>query len=212
MIERKVNAMHKYEEFLEKVKTQYSDEFSEMTDILNRYETLKKTNKTLVDENQKLQEELDKLTNDAAAYEKDKTNEILGMNNSIAELQKTLERAEDEKNRLQRSVEEGVKDSRIESKQLSQLLMAICNLYWKCKDRRNKLKLKWDGEGKETDPFPPTSAAIKKAENQLDMIGQFILHYNTIIKNASDLDKGHGGDMHGGPTKKTISQTKTTHY
>ena len=105
MIEKKERAIKIYEDFLKEVQEQYPDEFTEMTDILNRYETLKKTNMGLMDENQGLQKELDRLTDEIGTYEKDKTNDILRLNNEIAELQKELERTEDEKNRKQKGIE-----------------------------------------------------------------------------------------------------------
>jgi len=212
MIERKVNAMHKYEEFLEKVKTQYSDEFSEMTDIVNRYETLKKTNKGLVEENQQLQEDLDKLTEQAALYEKEKNNEILRMNNSVAELQKGIEKAEDEKNRKQRVVEDKIKNGRVQNKHLSQLLMAVNNLYWMCKRGRMALGLRCENEGSETAPFENTVKAIDKSKNQLDVIGQFIKNYNIILNKAYETDKQRGPDGHTEQTRKNVTQTKTVTY
>lgn len=201
--------MHKYEEFLEKVKAQHSDEFSEMTDILNRYETLKKTNKGLVEENQYLQEELDRYTEEAAQYEKDTNNEILRMNNSIAGLQKGVERIEDEKNKKQRVVEEGIKNSRVQSKQLSQLLMAVNNLYWICKKERNAVGLRMDKEGTDADKFENNREAIMKAEKQLRVIGQFIQSYNKIFAKVAETDKTHAHDTHTDPTKKNMTQTKT---
>ncbi|MDR3582347.1 MAG: hypothetical protein P4L67_03690 [Candidatus Pacebacteria bacterium] len=213
MIERKVNAMHKYEEFLEKVKGQYSDEFSEMTDILNRYETLKKTNKGLVEENQHLQEELDRYTEEAAQYEKDTNNEILRMNNSIAELQKGVEHAEDEKNKRQRAVEDSIKSSRVQSKQLSQLLMAVNNLYWMSKKERKAIGLRAENEGTETDPFGSNKEAIAKARRQLKVVGQFISNYNIILARATEQEKAHAPhDTHTEPTKKNITQTKTSYH
>eukprot|EP01022_Parablepharisma_sp_SALTPOND_P034912 TRINITY_DN934_c3_g1_i1.p4 TRINITY_DN934_c3_g1~~TRINITY_DN934_c3_g1_i1.p4 ORF type:complete len:323 (+),score=58.36 TRINITY_DN934_c3_g1_i1:849-1817(+) len=213
MIEKKVNAMHKYEEFLEKVKSQYSDEFSEMTDILNRYETLKKTNKELVEENQYLQEDLDKVTNEASLYEKEKGNEILRMNNNIAELQKSLEKSEDERNRKQRAVEDTVKNNRVQSQQLSKLLMAVNNLYWMCKKDRKALGLRYENEGTDVDPFGNTKEAIKKSMGQLEVVGQFMEHYNSIMTSIKQSEKANAREGHDG-TKKNFTQTKTgaTHH
>ena len=209
MIERKVTAMHKYEEFLEKVKSDNSDKFTEISDIISRYDTLKKTNKDLVNDSHKLQEELDKLTEDATQYEKEKTNEILRMNNSIAEYQKGLEKAEDEKNRKQRTIEEGIKNSRIQSKQLSQLIMAVNNLYWRCRNQSKTIGLKYEGEGSEWEPYKDTKETIKKAKGQLEVVGQFIHHGTIILDEAQKPHKGH--DVRA-DTKKNVTLTKTTHH
>ena len=213
MIDKRVTAMHKYEEFLEKVKNQYSDEFSEITDILNRYETLKRTNKELVEENQALQEELDKITGEAAIYEKEKGNEILGMNNSIAGLQKSLDKIEDEKNRKQRAVEDALKHNYIQAQQLSKLLIAVNNLYWMCKKDRKPLGLRYDNEGMDTDPFGSTKESLIKAMGQLAIIGQFMSSYKIIFETLAKNDKTHAHDSQVDSTKKNYTQTKggTTH-
>ena len=207
MIERKEAAMKEYEEFLEKVKAQYPDEFTEMTDILNRYDTLKRTNNNLVSENQKLQEELDSLTNDIAVYEKDKTNEVLSLNNEIAELQKELEKTEEEKNRKQKGIEDKVKNNRIQNKQLSQIVMAINNLYWKCKEQRKGLQLRFESEGSELEPFSDSSKALEKAEKQLLTIGEFIKNYQGILDSLKE-------DKSGDAAKKgaIAGYTKQTHH
>jgi len=200
--------MHQYEKFLEEVKAQYSDEFTEMQDILNRYDTLKKTNNNLVSENQKLQEELDSLTNDVAVYEKDKTNEILRLNNDIAELQKELEKVEDEKNRKQKGIEDQIKSTRIQNKHLCQIVMAINNLYWKCKDLRKGLQLRLESEteGSELDPFGDTTNSMDKAEKQLQIIKEFIFNYQGIL---NDLKAVHGGEAKKGTVP---GYTKTSHH
>ena len=44
----RVSYLRKYEEYLEKVRSTYSDQYPEMADILNRYATLKKSNDDLI--------------------------------------------------------------------------------------------------------------------------------------------------------------------
>ncbi len=196
--------MHQYEEFLDKVKSKYSDEFAEMNDILTRYDILKKTNKSLVDDNQQLQETLDKLINDESTYEKDQTNEILRLSNEIAELQKDLEKAEDDKNKRQKEVEDRVKSHRIQSKQLSQVVMAINNLYWKCEDGRKPLQLRIATESKALDPYGTLEDALPKAEQQLEVIGEYIRNYEYILKDLEQENKTHGS-----AAKKPTAPTHT---
>ncbi len=212
MIERKELAIKKYEMFLEEVKVQYPDEFTEMTDILNRYETLKKTNGNLVDENQKLQEELDSLTNDTAVYEKDKTNETLRLNNEIAELQKELEKTEDEKNRRQKEIEDRIKNNRIQSKQLSQIVMAINNLYWKCKEQRKVLQLRIENEGTELEPFSDTLGSLGRADEQLTVLSELIRNYQSILDSLVDTKQHPAGDSTGKKGGATQAFTKQSYH
>lgn len=93
-IERKVEAMRKYENFLKLVKEQNPDEFNELNDIVSRYNTLYESNR-------KLQEGLDKLNNNKEAinlemanYVKEKKAQRMTITNGIGELQKQLEELE----------------------------------------------------------------------------------------------------------------------
>jgi len=197
-----------YEDYLKEVQEQYPDEFTEMTDILNRHDTLKRTNTNLMDENQGLQKELDRLTNDIGIYERDKTNDILRLNNEIAELQKELERTEDEKNRKQKIIEDKIKSDRIQNKQLSQVVMAINNLYWKCKEQRKGLQLRFEAEGTELEPYGDDIKPLDKAEKQLTIIGEFIEKYQGILDSLTEHTQTDSA------TKKYSTQgyTKQSHH
>ena len=46
--DRKISSLRKYEQYLEKVRSTYSDQYPEMSDILSRYQTLKKFNQKLL--------------------------------------------------------------------------------------------------------------------------------------------------------------------
>lgn len=48
--------MRKYEQYLEKVRSTYGDQYPEMSDILSRYQTLKKSNKKLQGEKKEMEE------------------------------------------------------------------------------------------------------------------------------------------------------------
>lgn len=47
-ISQKVEAMQKFEKFLERVKDEHPDEFQELQDIVSRYHTLKNSNDNLM--------------------------------------------------------------------------------------------------------------------------------------------------------------------
>jgi hypothetical protein len=46
--DKKLASLRKYEQYLDKVRVTYSDEFPEISDILTRYQTLKKFNQKLL--------------------------------------------------------------------------------------------------------------------------------------------------------------------
>lgn len=48
LFDSKLGELRKYEEYLERVRTTYNDQFPEIVDILNRYSMLKKSNSDLI--------------------------------------------------------------------------------------------------------------------------------------------------------------------
>ena len=87
-LDRKVTALKKYEEYLDLVYKNNTDQYTEIQDILTRYATLEKSNKSLTGNYAKKEQDLQALRNEAGQYEKEKMNEILLLNNEIANLQK----------------------------------------------------------------------------------------------------------------------------
>ena len=137
--------MKKYEKFLERVRDKFQDDFQDLTDILNRHNTLDQANKNLREKQQNTEAELEELRNLVDDYEKKKNNEIISLNNDIALLQKRLEEKEEQKNELQKTVEVTNKTAIDQTSELGQILMAINNIYKTCGKRKN-LKHKIENE------------------------------------------------------------------
>ena len=85
----------KYENFLEGVKD-HSDEFAEVHDIISRYATLIKENEKQETNYQKLDDRLKYLKESTTKYVKDKSTEIMKLNNDISTKKTDLERIIDE--------------------------------------------------------------------------------------------------------------------
>jgi len=88
-------ALNKYETFLENVKAS-SDEFSEVPDIIFRYKTLCKENEKLDSTHRKLEDKLKNLKDNTTKYIKDKSTEIIKLNNDISSKKTEMERIIDE--------------------------------------------------------------------------------------------------------------------
>ena len=86
-----MKSLHKYEQFLEQVRERNPDEYHELSDILNRYRTLKDSNEKLQSNQQKINEELDKVGNMINTHTKEMRTKIMTLNNDIAFKQKELE-------------------------------------------------------------------------------------------------------------------------
>ncbi|KAL5477714.1 hypothetical protein EMCRGX_G024549 [Ephydatia muelleri] len=84
-----------YRQFLEKVVEQ-SDEFDETQEIISRYETLKQTREDLLDREHRNQDSIETERTDLIKFTEERTNEILGYNNELANLQTILEEVQSE--------------------------------------------------------------------------------------------------------------------
>ena len=69
-IEQKVNVMKKFENFLDRVREENQDEFSELQDILSRYAQLATKNKELLSVQENYQKQLDEKTKGVIDFKK----------------------------------------------------------------------------------------------------------------------------------------------
>lgn len=156
----------KYQRYLESVVDYASEDFSEVADVLNRHRTLRGANEDL------RSQQLDTgSTNDAEqsrfyGYVKDRTNEILNINNQIAFLQKDLEESEKKRIVLASQVEKQAQDSSNKALELGQILMAVENLVQRClskKRKRHARKVNTEGGGGSSGTGNTNSAAGQNA-------------------------------------------------
>jgi len=85
-IQKKTDAMGEYGRYLESVKNNNQDEYSEISDILSRYNTLKQSNIKLEESKRQLENRFDEMKNQTNEYEKIKKTEIMSLNNDVANL------------------------------------------------------------------------------------------------------------------------------
>lgn len=83
-IEKKVKNMKKFETFLDRVKDQNQDEFSELADILGRYKQLSVKNNELHKTQDDYITELDKKTKELTQYIKDMETKKITINNNMS--------------------------------------------------------------------------------------------------------------------------------
>lgn len=77
--------------FLQQVVSEYSEEYPDIPDLLQRYKNLQQSIAKLKEQNGRIEGELDNCKNDMQKFEKEKNNKILVLNNEIALLQSKLE-------------------------------------------------------------------------------------------------------------------------
>jgi DNA repair exonuclease SbcCD ATPase subunit len=145
-LERKVNSLKKYEEYLDLVYKTYPDQYTDMNEIINRYKQLETSNKTLETNHSEIEKKLEKLRNEAQHFEKEMTNEILQLNNDIAIYQKKQEELVNKKSELQALVDLSNNEASTKNLTLGRILMAIDNIYSRCLEGTYKMRYEYEGE------------------------------------------------------------------
>ena len=98
--------MREYEDFLQKVKNEHPDEFNELQDIVNRYNTLHESNQTLQTKLDQLNIKKENMNSKTTTYVKEKKTEQMTITNKIGGLQKYSEQLEGQKSKIQSISEE----------------------------------------------------------------------------------------------------------
>ncbi|GMF52492.1 unnamed protein product [Phytophthora fragariaefolia] len=122
----------KYTRYLELVQEAVPEDYPEVSDLVNRYHTLRETNRDLSRNQITHEEESESKRLEFAAFQKERANEILTFNNRIAALQRALEREELLGVRLQHETDASLRATTQKTLALGQIIMAIGNLLQRC--------------------------------------------------------------------------------
>ncbi|KAK1938254.1 Cilia- and flagella-associated protein 73 [Phytophthora citrophthora] len=122
----------KYTRYLELVQEAVPEDYPEASDLVNRYHTLRETNRDLSRNQITHEEESESKRLEFAAFQKERANEILTFNNRIAALQRALEREELLGVRLQHETDATMRATTQKTLALGQIFMAIGNLLQRC--------------------------------------------------------------------------------
>ncbi|KAE8894912.1 hypothetical protein PF005_g5445 [Phytophthora fragariae] len=122
----------KYTRYLELVQEAVPEDYPEVSDLVNRYHTLRETNRDLSQNQITHEEESESKRLEFAAFQKERANEILTFNNRIAALQRALEREELTGVRLQHETDASLRATTQKTLALGQIIMAIGNLLQRC--------------------------------------------------------------------------------
>ena len=189
-IEARKTALLKYEDYLDKVRNS-TDEFNEISDILFRYETLNKENLKLDRTHRDLEDKLNRKKEQTTKYIKDKSTEIMKLNNEISSKKSELERILDDTNNLKAEAEE-ISSKRLgKVSELAQILMAIDNIEAKCFGRKGTKSTVRHLLPIETKPknFDDLNESTRFAKLQLAAIKNYMSDYKEIHKNVQRDDK-----------------------
>jgi len=179
-----LDKMMKHQSFLESV-LDATEEFPEITDLLSRYETLDAAHSDLISRQVQAEEHNEAERHELTQFVRDKTDEILGANNTIAELQKLQELTISHTREGESQSDRRLQDVSERTLQLGQVMMACDNIYHRCStfnpdvQRSRGDYLAKASKGEQVDD--ETEVVIDK----LSFICAFITDYAGIIKSLS---------------------------
>merc|ERR1719235_54477 len=125
----------KYEEFLEMVKDS-CQEYSEIQDLVTRYETLETAHKELMKQQTISDTTIESLRNEYQTYQKDTDMEMLAMTNKVAKLQTERDEAVKDREQLGHQMDEASQEDSKHSLKFGQILMSVENLFLRCINKR----------------------------------------------------------------------------
>jgi hypothetical protein len=181
---KSVNAKKIYEEFLEKVRNKHSEEFKDIDDILNRYNTLHFHKESMAKTKAELEKEIEELREHTAKYKKSTEDQIFDLETSISNMREDIELRDKRKQEKQKELD-GISEKAVSQiSELGQILLAIDNIYNRCKKRKDKDQrphhLSKDASDDNFD------GKVKKALEQLNEVQFNIDDFTCIAKVAEE--------------------------
>ena len=194
-LEDEVKRNMKYEEFLERAK-EYTADFSEIQDLLTRYETLEAAHRDLVRNQALFESRNEEVRQEFQNYQKESANEILGFTTKTASLQSELEASETLRQQLTIEAEEVTQGDSEQSLFLGKIIMSVENLYLRCTSERPGIQHASELEGgdksndedageAEDSPAEKAQAAIR----QLGVIQAYLKDFKDIYEEVKKLAK-----------------------
>lgn len=139
-LEEEVAKNMKYEEFLDSVK-ETDDNYSEILDLVTRFETLESANKDLMLRQTEYEKQIEELRNEYQAYRKEQENEMLALNNAHAAKRSELEEKQKRRADLEQDLDAATRDTSEHNLTFGQILMSVENLYIRCTAKRGSKTL-----------------------------------------------------------------------
>jgi hypothetical protein len=207
-LKAEVEKNFKYQEYLENVVSYLSKDFPEISDVLNRYKTLKDVNKDLNEKQQCDDQTNEKTQRDFLSFRKENENEILNFGNEVAELQVRLEICKNRTMRLQSEIDSFNSEASDKALALGQILSSVSNILERCEHsfrlRHNKPIM--DKTNDFSDGLSLPDQCIRSM-SKLDEIAMFMIDYADIIREYNSTDALHAdayGGGGGGYSRKTV--------
>lgn len=181
-LKERVERNIQYQDFLEGLCQSMSKYFPEISDILNRHDTLVKANVDLLLNKQRQELISESLQREYLEYKKEGENKELNSNNTIAELQAQLESKRKHASSLQADIDQVVTDSGDRALTLGQILSSVSNTLNRCEAayriRHNKPMLEQNAEKEAVIPLRDRYEAV--IHGKLSEMAQFLVDLQDI--------------------------------
>jgi chromosome segregation ATPase len=187
-LEKEVQRMRKYEDFLERVKERNPDDFPEIQDILGRYTTLKESSEKLNKKRHHLEEEQTTVKREKDQYEKENKDEMMELNIEISVLQKQIEEIDGERSELQKNFELASSSATEKDLELGCMLTAIENLFERCMQEVPRIRHGYYIEKKKADNYDNYNDRSRIAIQKLNSIINYVNDVESMTKSEECRD------------------------
>jgi len=208
--------MHvKYRDYLTNVFEGVEEEYNEIQDLLNRFETLKHANLDLAKAHRDNEQKNESQRQLFGNFKKECQNEILNRTNDIAKKQKLYEQKTGDVLRLQNIVDSSVESSSKELLELGQVIRTVRNLHDRIETRLQNTgrssKNSNDSHAQSSTGSPEQlDLESQRAVETLDEITAYMIDYEEIVQEWSSADrksKRHSSTLAG---ESTALMSETT--
>lgn len=184
-LSEKLSRNKKYESYLKSIIEQAlvsSHDYSEIQDILDRYQTLKTTNDDLVSQLQKNTKDHEAGRFSYTQFTKKSSNSVLNMNNEMAALQKEMDQLIVRSNNMDSLDDVSSRDVTDLTAELSQIFVVVNQLLVRFETRRSRKYLKGVGGNNDIVVCDGESLEVKTkiVIEKLDKIAEYMTDYKSI--------------------------------
>lgn len=165
LFESKINQLQPYETYLQKVVEQNQDQYTDIKDLLQRFQTLQQSNKRLRDHKEEVEAQLNSLNQEITTFEKNKNVDIMILNNEITNYQKQYESLEMKNMKIQDEVKASEQNNNMKMSTLAKLMLTIDNLYEITKKSDVRIFVDKNCAGDQTTPRRNTGIKMLKNDN-----------------------------------------------
>ena len=189
-MEAKMQNLKKCEEFLLKVVQKYPDQYTDISDLLQRYKNLQNSIKMLEESAKSTESQYEKIKDQYSNIEKEKTNQILLLNIDISKQQLLLEEQDNKKKEYIGQIENNIQTNFSENIIVARIFMAINNLYQRCHQTNQmikKQKVNSNKENLEDNPNEFNYNSGKKEQSDLFDVKTSCENLNYVLNSITDL-------------------------